>query len=108
MSLSPLVNNLFERRGSAASYFERYTLEIINPVMKMKDGVKNRRYSIIFPLRPDEIIHPVVKHHDQNQRPFCEIERGNALKLWANLQSLAHQVSVRKCDLLEIRLAKAF
>src|SRR5271155_3107008 len=44
MSLSPLVNNLFESRGSAASYFERYTLEIINPVMKMKDGVKNRRY----------------------------------------------------------------
>jgi hypothetical protein len=43
-SLSPLVNNLFSRRGSAASYFERYTFDIINPVTKMKDGVKNRRY----------------------------------------------------------------
>src|ERR1700678_774415 len=43
-SLSPLVNNLFGSRGSAAAYFDRYTLEIINPVMKMKDGVKNRKY----------------------------------------------------------------
>src|SRR6266480_2367332 len=43
-SLSPLVNNLFERRGSVGSYFERYTFEIMNPVTNMKDGVKNRRY----------------------------------------------------------------
>jgi hypothetical protein len=43
-SLSPLVNNLFGSRESATAYFERYTLEIMNPVMKMNDGVKKRRY----------------------------------------------------------------
>ena len=47
-SLSPLVNNLFPRkamRNGGICCSERYTLEIINPVIKIKDGVKNRRYS---------------------------------------------------------------
>src|SRR5579872_2302700 len=43
-SFSPRVKSLFERRGSVAPYFDRYTWETINPVMKMKDGVRNLRY----------------------------------------------------------------
>src|ERR1039458_6646351 len=42
MSLIPLVNNLFERRASATAYLERWTFEIMNPVMNMNDEVKNQ------------------------------------------------------------------
>src|SRR5271156_4648882 len=40
-SFSPLVIKRLESLGSAAEYFERYTWEIMNPLMKMNEGVRN-------------------------------------------------------------------
>ena len=40
----PLCMSLFGSCESAISYLDRYTLDTKNPVMKMKDGVTNRKY----------------------------------------------------------------
>jgi len=40
----PLCTNLFGSCGSVILYLERYTFDIKNPVMKMKDGFKNLKY----------------------------------------------------------------
>src|SRR5262249_5193220 len=43
-SLSPLHHKRRRTRGSSYTYFDRYTWETRNPVMKMNEGVRNRRY----------------------------------------------------------------
>src|SRR5215831_1893390 len=42
-SFAPLVKSLLESLKSTTLYLARYTLEIIKPLIKMKEGLRNRK-----------------------------------------------------------------